>query len=145
MTRLALCISRFYRNDRGIAAVEFAMLGIVLIMLVMGVMEIARVVWVIQTMDKATQDTARYRYTDSSITNASLQAKLQTNLNAYGLSGSVASCTSPTAAEQINACVQAETISGANYLTVQAQYRWESLIPFVPYTTTLTRTSRVPQ
>lgn len=135
---------QFPRDDRGIAAVEFAILGIVLIMLVVGVMEVARVVWVLQTLDRATQETARYQY-GAVVSNAALQTKLQDNLTAYGLGGSVGSCAAPTAANQTNACVKAETVAGAPYLTIQAQYLWESMIPLVPSTVTLTRMSRVPQ
>lgn len=121
------------------------MLSIVLIILLVGAMEVARVVWVIHTLDRATQESARYRYTDTAMANATLQTTLQGKLTTYGMDGSVGSCSEPTTVGLVHACVQDETVSGASYVAVQAQYRWEALIPFVPATATLTRTSRVPK
>lgn len=136
---------RRFRDDQGAAAVEFAIMSIALVILLVGMMEISRVVWVIQSMDRATQNAARSRFADSTVSDSTLANQLITSLAETGLGGATASCTSPTTPNELIACVQAETVDGADYLTIKAEYLWESLIPFVPTTVTLSRYSRVPQ
>jgi hypothetical protein len=107
-------------------------------------MEVARVVWVLQSLDRATQNTARYRFTTVT-DNTALQTYLQGQLTTAGLNDSQGSCAAPTASHPLTACVVDEAISGNNYITVRAQYYWQSLIPFISSTATLNRESRVPK
>lgn len=136
--------ARRLRDDRGAAAVEFAIMSIALMILLVGMMETARVVWVVQSLDRATQNVARSRFANTSITNAALATQLVSSLSETGLNNAAESCVSPTSADGLIACVQTETVDGADYLTIKAEYRWEALIPFVPAKATLSRYSRVP-
>jgi Flp pilus assembly protein TadG len=51
-------VNRF--NQRGSAAVEFALLIVLLLMIVAGVVEFGRTIWYYDALSKATRDSARY-------------------------------------------------------------------------------------
>lgn len=114
----------------GAAGVEFAMISVVLIVTVVGAIEIGRAVGVAHTLERATQEAARYAYTGA--TDAEIEAKVVENLT--GIDSTA-----------VTRSIALETVDGATYKTIQASYVFQSVLPVVPINGTITRRTRVPQ
>lgn len=123
-------IRRLGPATAGATAVEFAMIAVVLFVTLVGVIEIGRYVWTASTLERATQEAARYAYTGAS----DAQITQLVNSSLTGLD--------PGA---VTVSVAAETVSGNSYKTIQASFVFSSAMSIIPIKGTITRRSRVPQ
>lgn len=123
-------VTRLAGATSGAVGVEFAMISVVLIMALMGVVEIGRAVWVVQTLERAAQNAARYAYTG--VTDAEIEARVDEAL--IDLDPSV-----------VTKSVTPETVDGIAYKTIRVSYAFEPLVPMVPIEATIARSARVPQ
>lgn len=122
VTRLVACAS-------GAAAVEFAMISWVLLMALLGVMEAGRAMWVVHTLQRATEDGARLAFTGA--TDAEIEAKVTEGL-------------ADLDEDSLSKSIAPETVDGVSYKTITASFAFKPIIPLIPIDATITRRSRVP-
>lgn len=111
------------KSESGSAAVEFALVAPVLIAIMMGLIDFGRLFWTKNTMQFAVDETARFAMVNPASSPATLTA-YATNRISGSLTGVTFTAT-PT------------TISGVDYQTINAQFTYNHMIPFVPLGTTI--------
>ena len=108
-------------NRRGAAAVEFAFALPVLLIVFMGIFEIAMLLYARSTLQFGVDKAARFAIVNQSSTLAELQTKvtdeINETMNATGVTVSVTS----------------ETVSGVNFLVIQASKNYDFSLPFVDH------------
>jgi hypothetical protein len=117
----------------GIAAVEFALAGPILIFLLLAVVELGRLMWVIQGVNYAVQDTGRFAMVHIEATTAELQARARNALGAIDDG-------------PLDLALEHETVDDLVYLNLRASYEFAFLTRLIPVgPITLTSGSRVPR
>jgi Flp pilus assembly protein TadG len=130
----ASLIRKFRGCRRGTAAIEFAFVAPVFIILVMGIFEMGRAMWIKATMQYALEETARYAVVNTSVSTATLEAYAASRISGIFVnSGSV----SVSATTSISA--------GTTYVLLTASYSFNTLVPIVKIpSVTLQARSQIP-
>jgi Flp pilus assembly protein TadG len=122
-------------DRRGVVAVEFALVGLIFIMLLLGATELARYQFVQQSLRSMAEEAARRALVTSSAT-AVLGGGCQPVLTGASLVSAVTSPTNPTPmltpGSLTLAAVCATNASGARTITVTASYPFTFVVPFLP-------------
>lgn len=113
----------------GAVAVEFAMISLVLLTALLGVFEAGRAMWVVHTLQRATEDAARLAFTGA--TDAQIDAAVSEGL-------------ADLDEDSVGKSIAAETVDGVSYKTITASFDFKPLLPLIPIEATITRRSRVP-
>ncbi len=115
-------------------AVEFALVAPVFLMMVIGIFEMSRAMWIKSSMQFAVEETTRHAIVNSSATASDLAAYALSELGSSGMNLSGASFSATL------------TVSGTiTYVDIQGSYVFSSMVPLVPFPdVTLTAKSRVP-
>lgn len=131
ITFIAQKVCRCFANDRGVAAVEFAIVLPVFIMLVMGIVDFGRIYWVKSSMQFVVEQSTRHAMVNSDITEAALETYAYAQEASVSGSGAV-----------FDATIDA---SGAvNFMTVTGTYTFNFITPLVGSTLTLNAKSVTP-
>jgi Flp pilus assembly protein TadG len=119
------------RQERGAAAVEFAIVASVLVMLVFGILEFGLAFWQVQNLRSATREGARVaavRGTTTQVSNAmvnSSSGSLPPGFTGFTVSPATG-CTLDTAGQEVTVTIQNATLSSS----VRSAFQID--IPFVP-------------
>ena len=119
------------RNEQGAAAVEFAIVASVLVMLVFGVLEFGVGFWQVQNLRSATREGARVaavRGTSTQVSDAMVNASsgsLPAGFAGFTLTPSTG-CTAQTVGQEVTVTIQNATLSAS----VREAFKID--IPFVP-------------
>src|SRR5262245_23116348 len=111
-------LRRLLRCDHGVAALEFAAIAPVLILLLVAVMEFGRLYWVRDSVQYAAEQTARWAMANTAATDGQLQARALAQFD--GVSGGT-----PVVS------IARDTASGVNFLTVTVTYSFEFFVDFM--------------
>lgn len=115
-----LRLSRFWRCARGAAAVEFAMVFPLLVMLVLGVFTIGSVMHSISSVRYALEETARELQMNPALTVSDLQADIDKRLASFGNQAVTLTMTLETDAY------------GSRIAHLTARYPYLIAMPFIP-------------
>ena len=115
-----------YVNNRdGVAAVEFALTALPYLMIFLGVMEMGRVMWTINSVQYAVEETSRYATLNSEDSDALVQAYMQDILEGLMV---------PTGG--LSVATQTFTNNGVDLVEVNTTYEVTTLVDlFVPGST----------
>jgi Flp pilus assembly protein TadG len=124
-----------FRSPRAATAVEFALVTPVFLIMVIGIFEMSRAMWIKSSMQYAAEETTRYAIVNSSATTTDLEAYATTALSNSGMKISGASF------------IATLTVSGTiTFIQVTGTYSFSSLVPLVPFPdVTLSVKSRIPR
>ncbi|MCK5166785.1 MAG: pilus assembly protein [Rhodospirillaceae bacterium] len=121
----------YLANDRGVAAVEFAIVLPVFIMLIMGIVDFGRIYWIKSAMQFVVEQSTRYAMVNTSISEAALETY------AYAQEASVSG-----SGATFEATIDAS--GTVNYMTVTGTYTFSFITPLVGTTLTLDAKSVTP-
>lgn len=127
-------MKRLARTRAGATAVEFAFVAPLFLVMVLGVIEMSRAMWIKSTMQFAVDETARFVIVNTSASTTTLETYAQTAVTDTGM-GSTGMTFSASSA----------TTSDGTFITISATYDFSVLIGYVPFPDiTLTASSRIP-
>lgn len=106
------------RCQSGNALVEFALVAPVLISMLLGIVEFGRYHWIQNGLRHAVEDAGRFAIANSSASSTTLTNKVLAK--------------APRAGSEPVVDVQATTLAGMNYVTIQASTQFNFLMPFLP-------------
>ncbi|MBT4890097.1 MAG: pilus assembly protein [Rhodospirillales bacterium] len=123
-----------FRSRRAATAVEFALVMPIFLIMVIGIFEMSRAMWIKASMQFAAEETTRYAIVNTGETTATLETYALAELGNSGMNISGASFTAT------------KTVSGSiTYVDVSGTYTFSSMVPLVPFPdTVLSAKSRVP-
>lgn len=127
-------MQKFLASRRGATAVEFALVIPIVLIMVAGIFEMGRAMWIKATMQFVVEETTRYAIVNSAATDAQLITVATGYLNDSGLDITLTWATPFT-----------EVVGTITYIDVTATYAFSAVIPLVPLSNiTLTAKSRLP-
>jgi len=127
-------VKKLAASRRGATAVEFAMVAPIFIIMVAGVFEMGRAMWIKSSMQYAVEETTRYAIVNTSASTSTLATYAST---AYSSSGNSISGATFAATQT--------TVSGRTYILITGSYDFTVIIPLVPFPdVTLSARSRIP-
>jgi Flp pilus assembly protein TadG len=106
------------RCDRGVAALEFAIVAPLFMLLLVAVMEFGRMYWVRDSVQYAAEQTARWAMVNTAATDSQLKSRALAQFD--GVSGG----TTP------DVSVGRETVNGLSFLTVTITCNFQFLVDF---------------
>lgn len=109
------------RDDRGAAAVEFALVAPIFLMFVLALIDFGRVYWIKSTLQYAVEQASRYAMVNPSTTNSALVSYAKSQTNGLDPSGVTFNATD-------------STVGGTAFKTITASYTYTFSIPFVTLT-----------
>lgn len=123
-------------TQRGVAAVEFALIIFILLLIIAGIVEFGRAFWYYDALSKGTRNAARVlSVTPSANLGSAVAADLRTIVVDAAEKARIPSFTSANVSYSCSpiACSAASTPGSVNYVTVQATYTFVigSLVPFI--------------
>jgi Flp pilus assembly protein TadG len=128
--------ARLIRCRRGTAAIEFAFIGPILVLLIFGVVEYGRFLWVKITIEQGVEGAARYGvfqdklYNDGAIHDWVTPTKTYAQQQLFGLDNLTVTVTPNVV-----------TVAGVGMVEVQAQYNFTPIVPgltfMIPGTVTI--------
>lgn len=113
--RKALC------DDRGVAAVEFALVAPFFLMMVLGLIDFGRMFWVKSTMQFVVEQSARHAMVKPNITTTLLEDYAYTQSANIGLTNATFIATSSTS-------------GGINYMSIRGSYTFTFITPLITST-----------
>lgn len=120
-------------GERGAAAVEFALVAPIVILLLLSVIEVGRVVYTIQSVQHAVQETARHAMVHTETSVADLAEHLQLRLP-------------PAPADTVAISLVHEFEADTRYLTIVAELQFALVAGIVPLPKmTLSGRARIPR
>ncbi len=122
---------RFWRDEKGATAVEFAMVSVLMLTMLFGTIELGRIFWTYNAVQSATELTARYFITHTSTADADLQTYAQTAMNNMQLDGS-----------KLTITVTKSTTSSIKFIQLDSSYAYSPLGTLITQFNNLTLTSR---
>ena len=139
-TAIGECLRRWpgaaraaWRHSGGTAAIEFAIIAPVFLIMVLGIIEMGRAMWIKNTLQFAVEETTRYAMVNPSADTAPLETYAGNQV--FGA----------TVVTSGNFSATTESSGGVTYVVVTGTYAFESLIPLIPLPDiTLSAKSRVP-
>jgi Flp pilus assembly protein TadG len=117
-------LARLARCRRGTAVIEFAFIGPILILLIFGVVEYGRFLWVKITIEQGVEGAARYGvfqdklYNDGTINDWVTPTKAYAQQQLFGLDNLTVTVTPNVV-----------TVAGVGMVEVQAQYTFTPIVP----------------
>ena len=128
-----MTFSRIWRCERGVAAIEFAVVGVVLIALTIGAFEFGRALFVKHQLSLLADEASRTVMLNPGVSDASLQTTAESDFTAGD----------PAA---LAVTLSQETVRGTTYRVVQMDYPITLLVPnLVTNSITVSVTRRIPQ
>jgi Flp pilus assembly protein TadG len=125
-------LTRAARCDRGTAAIEFAIISVVLISLCIGIVDFGRTLYVKNQLSFLADQATRAVLINPAVTSATLQTDLTSNFTAGD-------------PNQLNVTITAETVGGQDYRVITVAYPITLFIPNLASSTiNLDVTRRVP-
>ena len=122
-----------WRHSGGTAAIEFAIIAPVFLIMMLGIVEIGRAMWIKNTLQFAVEETTRYAMVNPSADTATLETYAGNQV--FGA----------TVVTSGNFSASTETSGGVTYVVITGTYAFESLVPLIPLPDiTLSAKSRVP-
>ena len=123
------------RCHRGATAVEFALIFPVFLLILLGVVEAGRAMWIKATMQYICEETSRYALVNPTLTTAQIVSVAETKLATSGFGNQVVTF---TATQDLSA--------GITFMTINASHTFEPLITIIGIPAmAITSSSRVPQ
>ncbi len=113
--RKALC------DDRGVAAVEFALVAPFFLMMVLGLIDFGRMFWVKSTMQFVVEQSARHAMVNPAITTTLLEDYADTQSANIGLTNATFIATSSSS-------------GGINYMSIRGSYTFTFITPLITST-----------
>lgn len=113
---------RVLRCERGVAAVEFAIVGVVLMTLLIGGIDMGRTFYVKNQLSFLADQAARQVLVDPDVADATLQADLAAQFSAGDTS-------------LLSVAVTAQTVSGIDFRVIQIDYPMALFVPFLSFST----------
>lgn len=118
----------------GATAVEFAIVAPVFLIMVIGIFEISRALWIKGSMQYAVEETARYAIVNTSTDTTTLATYAQSKFSDSGVS-----------APGISFTAAQDTTGSIDYVTISASYNFQVIVTLVPFPdVTLTAKARIP-
>ena len=111
--------SALLSDRRGAAAVEFALVLPLLMMLVFGAVEFGRMFWIKNSIQFAVEEAGRFAMVNTDATTGELEAYAESRI--FGMD--------PT---DITFSVTAESFGGTDFMSIAGTYEFVTLIPLVP-------------
>lgn len=108
------------RGERGVTAVEFALVAPIFLLFVLGIIDLGRLFYVKNLMQYAVEQTTRYAMVNPSASPATLEAYAQNQISGM-FTGIVFTADTPGS----------DVAGGVNYRTVSAGYTFNYLMPLV--------------
>lgn len=125
-------IGRAFDCRWGATAVEFAIIAPVFLAMVLGTVELGRVMWIKGSIQFAVEEASRYAMVNTSVSMSELQTYAGNQL--LGID-----------AADVTFLAQTESADGANFVSITGTYNFSVLVPIVPLPdVTLSAKSRVP-
>jgi len=119
---------------RGAAAVEFAFVAPIFLLIVLGTVEVSRALWVKASMQFAVEETARYALVNTGSSMVTLETYAATELASSGFNDANVVFDAVT-----------DTKDGVNFVTISATYDFNLVSGLVPFDDLeLLATTRVP-
>ena len=119
------------RCRSGATVVEYGLVVPFFLAFLTGTFEFGRVMWTDHALSLATQEAARYYLANPMATTADIKAKAEAELMTVD----------PSA---VTVTVNPETLNGVDFITVQASYPYQPVMPIIPLgNMTLTAVSRL--
>ncbi len=119
---------------RGATAVEFGILLPIYLIMVLGVVEVGRALWIKSSLQFACEEAARYAIVNTSATTTTVEEYALTRLTNTGINTTGVTF---TAAQ--------DTVGSVNFMTISGTYNFTVLVELVPMPdVTLNAKSRVP-
>lgn len=119
-------------NQIGGAAVEFAFIFPVFLLLVLGILEFGRAIWTNYSLQNAVEDTTRYVLANPTVTDTLIVNRVADKLELIDMS-------------KVTVTVTRESVSGVNFVAVTATYAFSTLEMLLPVGSfSLLGRSRVP-
>jgi len=127
-------VAKLRRSRCGATAVEFAMVAPIFLIMVIGVFELGRAMWIRASMQYAVEEAARFAIVNTSASTSTLASYAATAYSSSGINISGATFTATQA-----------TTSGLTYVTIIGSYNFSVIVPLVPIPDiTLSARSRIP-
>jgi len=124
----------YLADSRAAAAVEFAFVAPVFLVMVLGSVEVGRALWIKSTMQFAVEQTARYAIVNTSATTAALEAYAATEIADAGFNDANVTFTAAN-----------DTTGGVTFVTISASYDFNTVAGLIPTPDwTLLAMTRVP-
>jgi len=121
-------------SRRGATAVEFALVAPIFLIMVIGVFELGRAMWIRASMQYAVEETTRFAIVNTSATTAALATYASTAYSSSGINITGATFSATQA-----------TTGGITYVTITGSYDFSVIVPLVPIpNVTLSAKSRIP-
>ena len=123
---------RLRKNRWGATAVEFALVFPVFIVMVAGIVELSRAMWIKATLQFAIEQTARHAVVNTSLTTDELETYAATQLPSLS-------------SDDITFSATSTSTGGFDYVTITASYSFTTVIPIVDIPTiALNASTQVP-
>lgn len=129
-------IKKYLSRRDGSTAVEFGIVSILFIMFLVGIFEAGRAFWILNRLQFATENATRYALTDTDVTNATLEDRIDDDLEAVNID-----------LDDITVTITNPSNDGITFKEVVAVYDFSPLSNFLPGgwgSFDLTATSRIP-
>ena len=127
---------RLFGCGRGATAVEFGLVAPVFLVMMLGIFELGRAMWIKATLQFAVEEAARYAIVNTSATTTTVATEAQNTCTGTGMSTNV--CNGAFAASQ-------DTTGGKTFVSITASYNFQVIAGIVPFPdVTLSARSRVP-
>ena len=115
--------TRYKTEKKGATAVEFALIALPFLMMIFGVMETSRVLWVMNSVEYVTRDTGRYAALNSDLSDAEFQTYATDILGNMNVRAQNFNLTSTTL-----------TSNAVDFIEIDVAYNVETLFSgFIPY------------
>jgi Flp pilus assembly protein TadG len=114
-------LNRYFKNDEGTTAVEFALVSIIFLSMIFAIFESGRMFWALNTMQYAVEAGTRFGLVNDEATDEEIIQAVLDNVN-----GIPTSDTNPTIT------VSRVTLNDVEFLEVNSEYIFSSWLPFLP-------------
>ena len=126
---------RIARCSRGAMAVEFALILPIFLVMVLGIVEVGRAMWIKTTMQFICEESTRYAMVNEDLATAAIETYAQTALNNAGFGNYTVTFTATQ-----------DLAGGVTFMTVSATHDYQPLVSIVGLpAVTLTASSRTAQ
>ncbi len=127
-------IRKIFRSRCGATAVEFALVAPIFLIMVIGVFELGRAMWIKASMQYAVEETTRYAIVNTSATTSTLATYASTAFTSSGISITGVTFSATEA-----------TTGGITYMSITGSYDFSVIVPLVPIPDiTISAKSRIP-
>lgn len=117
---IARAMRRLWARIEGTSAIEFAIIAPVLIVLLAGIVEASRLMWIRNSIQTATEEAARFAIVSIDATDDDIAAKAATYFDGVG-SGDP------------DFTINHDTADGVDYVTVNGAFAFEPLFGIIPF------------